>query len=299
MTRRQIQFWLEAAAARAALAVVRLLPPLAASAAGGAVARGIGMLLPVSRVADANLRLAMPELTAAERRRIVRGVWDNLGRTAAELPHLDRLAATAAGPGWEVAGLELLERLVRQGGPVIFFSGHLANWELLSAIPNRYGFKLATFYRAASNPRVDRLIQRLRARAAGQAPPQFAKGAIGAREAMAYLKAGGLLGMLVDQKMNDGIAAPLFGHRAMTAPAAASFALRFGCPLVPAHMERIGPCRFRLTIEPPLALPGSGDRLADISALTAEMNRYLEKWIRARPESWLWLHRRWPKELHS
>ena len=54
-----------------------------------------------------------------------------------------------------------------------------------------------------------------------------------------------------------------------------------------------------VTIEPPLALPGSGDRLADISALTAEMNRYLEKWIRARPESWLWLHRRWPKELHS
>ena len=83
----------------------------------------------------------------------------------------------------------------------------------------------------------------------------FSKGAHGARGAMAHLQAGGFLGMLVDQKMNDGIAAPLFGHPAMTAPAAAAFALRFRCPVVPAHVQRLGPARFRLVCEAPLTCP--------------------------------------------
>ena len=299
MKPRAIGYWLEAAAVRAALALVRALPPVAASDLGGAVARAIGPLLPVSSVADANLRLALPELDPASRRRIVRGVWDNLGRTAAELAHLHRLRPTAAGPGWDIAGEGTLRAVVAGGGPAIFFSGHIANWEMLSMVPNRLGIRLASFYRAATNPLVDRVIQRLRQRAAGSAVPQFAKGAAGARAAMAYLKDGGFLGMLVDQKMNDGIAAPLFGHQAMTAPAAAAFALRYHAPLVPVHVERLGPLRFRLIVEQPLPLPDTGDRHADVAALTAAMNACLERWIRECPESWLWLHRRWPKELYS
>jgi KDO2-lipid IV(A) lauroyltransferase len=226
-------------------------------------------------------------------------VWDNLGRTAAELPHLHRLRPTASGPGWEMAGTTVLNGVVAGGGPAIFFSAHIGNWEMLSMVPNRSGIKLASFYRAARNPLVDRIIQRLRHRAAGGAVPQFAKGAAGARGAVAYLKAGGFLGMLIDQKMDDGIAVPLFGHAAMTAPAAASFALRYRCPLVPGHVERVGKLRFRLIVEPPLTLPASGDRHADVAALTAAMNACLERWIRERPESWLWLHRRWPKEFYQ
>lgn len=299
MTRRELAQRLEAGAVRAALALVRALPPAAASGFGGALARGIGPLLPVSRVAAANLRLALPELDAAARRRALRGAWDNLGRTVAELPHLPALGPSRSGPGWELAGTDILDELRRAGGAAIFFSGHIANWELLSAIPNRAGMDLSLVYRAAGNPHVDRIIQALRERAAGRAVPQFPKGAAGARGALAHLKSGGWLGMLVDQKMNDGIPAPLFGQVAMTAPAAATFALRFRCPLVPTHIERIGRLRFRLVVEPPLPLPDSGDRHADVAALTAAMNACLERWIRARPDSWLWLHRRWPKELYS
>jgi KDO2-lipid IV(A) lauroyltransferase len=65
---------------------------------------------------------------------------------------------------------------------------------------------------------------------------------------------------------------------------------------VPAHVERLGAARFRVVCEAPLALPATGDRIADIAALTAAINGCLERWIRARPEQWLWLHRRWPKE---
>ena len=84
----------------------------------------------------------------------------------------------------------------------------------------------------------------------------------------------------------------------MTAPALAAFALRFRCPVLPAHVERIGPVRFRMVLDAPLALPDSGDRAADIAALTREVNATLERWIRARPAEWLWLHRRWDQTVY-
>ena len=102
--------------------------------------------------------------------------------------------------------------------------------------------------------------------------------------------------MLMDQKMNDGIAARFFGRPAMTAPALAVLALRLRCPVVPGWVERIGPARFRVTCEPAMPLPDTGDRDADVATLTQAMNDTLERWIRAKPESWLWLHRRWPKD---
>ena len=100
MTRRwyhPLQYRAEALAARAALALLRRLGPVRASNLGGAVARAIGPLLPKSRVADINLRHAMPELDGPARRRVIRGVWENLGRTVAELPHVGSLVRPPRG----------------------------------------------------------------------------------------------------------------------------------------------------------------------------------------------------------
>jgi KDO2-lipid IV(A) lauroyltransferase len=295
MTWRGVLDRLEAGLARSALWLVRLLPPAGASNFGGVLARNIGPLLPVSRVADANLRLAMPELDAAARRRIVRGVWENLGRTATELPHVPQLRRTASGPGWEVVGEQVLRDVVAQGGPMILISGHFGNWEVLPLAVASFGIRMSSFYRPASNRLVNQLIVDLRHDVVGDVP-NFAKGASGARAALAHLRAGGPLGVLVDQKMNDGIPAPFFGHTAMTAPATAALALRFRCPVIAGRVERLGPARFRLTVEPPMPLPDSGNRAADVASLTADINLVLERWIRARPDHWLWLHRRWPKQ---
>ncbi len=290
---------LETLGARLLLALFHALGPVRASNLGGGVARRVGPMLPVSRVADINLRLALPELDAAGRRRVIRGAWDNLGRTVAEFPHLGGLRRDApAGPGWEAVGIEHLAPLVAQGGPGIFFSGHLGNWEMLPVACAAGGVPLASMFRAASNPDVDTLIRSLRRQAVGVDVPMFPKGANGARQAVSHLRAGGFLGLLMDQKMNDGIEARLFGRPAMTAPALALLALRFRCPVIPGYVERIGPARFRLVCEPPLPLPNSGDSRADIQAITQALNDTLERWIRARPESWLWMHRRWPKELY-
>ncbi len=280
--------------------LIRLLRGMSAGAAStvaGRFARIVGPALPVSRVAYANLVTAMPELDAAARRRIVRGMWESLGRTAGEFPHLATLQRdTASGPGWELDGEDILYKLAAEGGPVIFFSGHIGNWEILPRAAAACGFPCANFYRAASNAEVDAIIRGVRAQTVGEAVDYFPKGRRGARQALRHLGRGGHLAMLVDQKMNDGIEARFFGLPAMTAPALAGLALHFRCPVIPAVVRRIGPARLRVVIEPPLALPQSGDRAADVASLTQTVNDVLERWIRASPESWLWLHRRFPKD---
>ena len=281
--------------ARGAMRLLRALGPARASNLGGRVARAIGPLLSVSRLADANLRAALPELDAAARARIIRGVWDNLGRTVAELPHVPHLRQTDSGPGWEVVGAEHVSALAQAGGPAILISGHIANWEVLPLVAARHGVAMSSFYRAASNTAINDMIQAMRADVVGPEVPHFPKGAAGARAALAHLREGGFLGMLIDQKMNDGIPVPFFGRPAMTAPAAAALALRFGCPVLPGHVERLGPARLRVVVEPPMVFTPTGDRQADILAATTRMNQVLERWVRARPQEWLWLHRRWPK----
>ena len=283
----------ETALVASLIRVVGTLPPAAASTLCGAVAGLLGPFLPVSLVAHDNLRRALPELDAAARRRVVRDAWRQLGRTVGEFPHLAVLQRTDAGPGWEIAGEEVLAGL-RGQGPVIFFSGHIGNWEILPHAARAHGLPVASFYRAARNAGVDALIRRMRRPKGGDEPLMFAKGAAGARQAMKQLRQGGNLALLVDQKLNDGVQARFFGLPAMTSPAAAAFALHFRCPVVPARAERVGPARLRLVVEPPLTLPETGDRSADVLALTQRINDVLERWIRADPGSWLWLHRRWP-----
>lgn len=292
---------LEAWVARALLKLFLWMGPARASNVAGWFCRLVGPLLPPSRIADKNLQLAMPELTAAQRTRIVKGVWDNLGRTVGELPHLSRLQEnTPSGPGFEVQGAEYLEEQARLGGAVLFVSGHIGNWEMLPPGVARHGTPFASFYRAAGNPLIDSMIRTLRDTVMAPTPmPLFAKGARGAREALAYVSKGGRLGMLVDQKMNDGMEARFFGQPAMTAPALAAMALRYRCAVIPGYVQRLGPARLRIVVEAPMVLPDTGDKQQDLRLLVQMVNDRLESWIRHKPESWLWLHRRWPKTFYK
>ncbi len=299
MTLKQVQFKLEYALSRAALALFRALGPVRASNFAGWLLRSVGPLLPVSRVAHTNLQLTMPELGVAERQRIVRGVWENVGRTLGEFPHLSHLPEHAAsGPGWFIENVERIDQLARDGGPAILFSGHFGNWEMMPAACAKHGVVMASFYRAPDNKDIDRMIAGLRQEATGPGAKLFPKGATGAKQALVHLARGGFMGILVDQKMNDGVQAQLFGRPAMTAPALAAFALRLKCPVIPGYVMRTGPARFHLVAEEPLALPDTGDREADILTLTQMVNDRLEAWMRARPETWLWLHRRFEKALY-
>ncbi|HTV45882.1 MAG TPA: lauroyl acyltransferase [Stellaceae bacterium] len=283
---------LEACAAALAFGVFGLLPIDWASAFGAALASRLGPLLGVSQRARSNLRCALPGLSDREIENIVIGMWDNLGRVAAEYPHLRKIRVFQPGGRVETHGLEHLDRAVAAGRRMIIFSGHIANWEIGALAAAQYGLPITQIYRAANNPLVDQLIGRFR----DDRGEYIAKGAAAARRAFAVLSRGEHLTMLVDQKLNDGIPAPFFGRPAMTTPALALLALRFDCDVLPARVERLAGAHFRLTVFPPLALPRSGDLAADVAALTADVNATLESWIRDRPELWLWVHRRWPDQ---
>jgi len=282
----------EAAGARLFFMLIGALPVDHASALGGALGRWLGPRLGISRRARRNLAAALPELSAPQREAILRAMWDNLGRVAAEYPHLRRIRVFAADhPRVEVVGLDHLEGVLAAGRQAIIFGGHLGNWEIAALAAMQYGIDVAQIYRAANNPLVDGIVARLRGAGGSELIP---KGAVASRRALAALRRGAHLALLADQKLNDGIPVPFFGRLAMTAPALAMLALRFQCAVLPVRVERLRGARFRLTIHPPLALPASGDRAADVAALMAEVNRTLEGWIRARPEQWFWVHSRWP-----
>jgi len=286
--------WLVALPVRGAFRLFGCLPPAAASGLGGALARWIGPRLGISKVARRNLAMAMPQLDAIARERVVRGMWDNLGRVVAEYPHLAVFDLYAADGRFEVVGLDRIDRLRDDGVGCIFVAAHYGNWELLALAAGQRGVPLTLVYRAANNTFVEALVQRARGRARG-AGEHVRKGSTGARATLAALRRNAHVGLLMDQKMNDGIAAPFFGRPAMTAGAPAELALRLGVPVVPAWIERLGGLRFRLTVEPPLPMPGTGDRAADVLALTTAINARIEAWVRERPDHWFWLHRRWPE----
>ena len=267
-----------------------LLPLDWASAIGGALARTIGPRLAISKRARLNIRRALPELADHEIAKTIAQMWDNLGRVAAEYPHLRQIRVFEPGGRVETHGFEHMDRAVAAGRRMIIFSGHIANWEIGMLAAVQYGAEAAQIYRAANNPLIDRMITRFRS-IGGELIP---KGTVAARRAIAVLRRGAHVTMLADQKMNDGIPVPFFGRPAMTASALAALALRFDCDVLPARVERLGGARFRLTVFPPLPLPRSGDHHADVATLMTRVNQTLEGWIRDRPQEWFWVHRRWP-----
>jgi KDO2-lipid IV(A) lauroyltransferase len=310
---------LEAAPIWAALGLFKILPRRAAASFGAAMARGIGPLLPMTRAARRNLELCFPEKSPAERAALLRAMWDNLGRIAGEFTHrralwdpslmtvaerygFDRLrAAAAAGERVtldaeriQIVGAEQFRMMLDSKRPALMFTAHMGNWEVMPWTAARMGLKFAVIYRRPNNPLIARLIEGRR----GGLVEFLPKGMQGAFGAARVMEKGGHLAMLVDVKENKGIPLPFFGRPAMTGTAIATLALRYDALLVGVYTERLGPHRMRITMEPPLDMPRTGDAEADTRAIMTAINARVETWVRARPDQWLWLHKRWPKETY-
>ena len=287
-----IGYPLQAVFAWLVIGIFAALPMDWASGLGGWVGRTIGPRLGLTRRADRNLRRALPDLDDARIAAIISDMWDNLGRVVGELPHLVNISKPTPGGRVEIVGEKFIEASRKDGTSCILFSGHFANWEVFALAARAIGLNYAQVYRAPNNPFVESLLQRIRGLDVSNTVP---KGARGARTAVETLKSGRRLGMLVDQKMNNGIPVPFFGQDAMTASAPADLSLRYDCPAIPARMERLGGCHFRLSFSPPIAPPATGSRETDSAAIMLAVNKQLEDWIRDRPGQWLWLHNRWPE----
>ncbi len=284
---------LEGLGARALFALVGLIPRVVASAIGGWIARSIGPRLAITRRARRHLARAMPELSAAQQDQVLRDMWDNLGRVAFEYPHIARIRVYEPGSPVEIVGVEHLDAAIALGKPVILFSGHLANWEIGALVVVQRGLHLLQIYRAANNPVVEAMMVDFRKSIGVEAVP---KGAKGGRRSATVIKSGGVMGLLVDQKMNDGIPVPFFGRDAWTAPALAKLALRYDAVVIPWRVERLPHSTFRLRVLPPLELSRTDDATVDVQSAMRQVNALLEDWIRETPGQWFWLHRRWPND---
>lgn len=293
--RQKVLWRLEAGAYDLAEFLARLFPIDAVSDFGALLFRTLGPMTSPHRVAEINLRIVFPEASDDEIARLLVAQWDQLGRWCAEFSILDRIIADPARV--EVVGAERLAEIRDGAGPVVFISGHFSSFEIMPAVILHAGIACHMTYRATNNPYIDERIRRERWRYGVRlfAP----KGTDGARDLLRALGRGESVALMNDQKFNGGVAAPLFGVTAHTAPGPSSFALRFGVPLQPMSVERTHKARFRVIVHEPMRLENTGDRNADIAAGVRRINAFIEDRVLARPTEWFWVHKRWPNETYK
>lgn len=287
-----LRYFLETLVVRMAFAWFNLFSLRHASDMGGWLLRRVGPMTRRQDIARANIIRAMPELSTDEVALILQGMWDNIGRTLAEFSQLGKMDNDDFKSFTVIEGIENLAEVAKTGKSGLFFSGHFANWETAPKTMAVCGWPLALVYRKGNNPGLDRLIQAVRSHYQSAGVP---KSASGSRQLISLLHEIKHIGMLVDQKMNDGIEVPFFGSGVMTAPAIAGLALKYGCPVIPVKTVRISGPRHKVTILPPINVVRTGNRQDDIHALMSTINNILEQWTRENPAQWIWLHNRWPK----
>lgn len=272
---------------------MKSMPLEVASDLGAATLKRLGPLSSAHRTMLRNLRLAFPDRAEAELDNIATGAWETLGRTVAEMPHLSDMRPYVSNGRVEVIGAERLDAIRDSGRPAVLISGHLANWEVMaSAICNR-PLDCQITYRPANNPHIDKRINA--ARHAYGINVLTPKGA-GTRELMRALSRGQSVALMNDQKFNQGMPVPFFGHQAMTAPGPTRLAIRYGAPLMPMSVARIGKAKYRVTVHEPFMPETGRNEDAAIYATLQRINNFMEERIREAPEQWFWMHNRWPKE---
>lgn len=280
---KKIRYFLEYLLVKFWLFSMKKLSLKTASDFGSKLFQFIGMKLNVTKTAYNNIKMVFPEKTDKEIEKIILDVWDNFGRMAAETPIFLDMSQDELDKHVNVIGLENIEDL--KGRSALFFTAHLANWEVSSKALAFYNLKFHAVYRAANNKLVDNLINNLRAKID---MPLIPKGKHGAKQILDAIQKNYNIVMLLDQKMNDGIKINFLGKDAMTAPAIANLSLKYNCPIIPIHAVRKNKHQFDIIIDKPLNTDNK-----NVEAIMLEVNNIIGKWVKENPGQWFWLHRRW------
>ena len=253
---------LEALAFDVVIAFARMLPVDLVSDFGAWFFKTVGPLTSAQKVAETNLRIAFPEASDAQIADLLKAQWDNTGRTFLELLIMDRIIGS---PGRvEIVNGQRFDEIAANQEPVVFVSGHFANFEVMPAAIVNSPVKCQITYRAMNNPHVEKRVRDYRFRYGVR---YFApKGGDGARELLAALGRGESVALMNDQKFNGGVAAPFFGVTCHTAPGPSRLALRFNTVLQPMSVQRGRKARFRVVVHDPIHLEHTGNTTADIEA---------------------------------
>ncbi len=284
---KSIRYFLEAIFVWLLMGFFRMLGMERASRVGSWLARNIGPKLKAHKTAYANLKRAFPRKREETLQKILTGMWDNLGRTAGEFIFVSGLVGERFKQHVDVRGEEHVQRVLKRKKTdgFILFSGHFANWEIGPQTAYTGNYPLMLVYRPANYPFVNKMIQQSRLKTL---TGMYPKGLVAARHIVASLRNNKPVGMLVDQKMNEGMPLPFFGQMAMTPTALAEYGKKYNTPLMPARVIRKKNCQFVVEILPPLNIAKKSTM-----EVMLEVNQLFERWITEHPEQWFWVHNRW------
>ncbi len=242
---------------------------------------------PYRRLVLHNLQIAFGrEKSPAELRALARQHFANLGANLFANLKLPRLSREEIESRVTVEGIETMEAGVVNNGGFVMVISHLGSWEMFAQLtPYIFNCKVGTIFQALGNKFIDAEVRKDRARL-GLELFERKEGFV---KACQFMRAGGAVGVLVDQHAGDaGLWTPFFGRLASTSTLAATLALRTDAWLVPAAVYTDGVARWRCVIRGQMKPHGQ-----DADTITARINRMMEDQIRERPADWFWVHNRW------
>lgn len=291
------QVWLEYAAARGLLGLLGILPRRAAvSVSTSAASLAYHLLGGLRRVAATNLNIAFPDLSDAEKERLAKGAFRNLGRILGEMSQFPKATHESLK---ELIDFQIdpdvyeeYQQLKAEGRGVIIVSPHLGNWEVLVFGWATYDSPMSYLARPLDNPKIEKLTVDLRTKF-GNRPINKTNSAMTAAR---VLRHEGLLGILADVNAHpkEGVFVPFFGVPASTSAGVAIIAMRTNSAIVPMAAVWDDEKQHYIGKHGPMIFPAdTGDRQRDIIETTAAFTAEVEKLIRQDPDQWLWIHKRW------
>ncbi len=284
-----LEYWLVVAVARTLGWIPRWLARMLAGVLAWLAYRAMGRL---RRVGDRNLALALPELQAEQREKILRSLYGHLGRQLVEFCQMPSYTRENTQDWIRTDGLQHYLAAEALGRGVLVLTGHFGVWELSSFYHSLMGHPMGMVIRRLDNRRLDEFVNGIRCMHGNRVlhKDDFARGLLTA------MHEGGTVGILMDTNMTppQGEFVKFFGISACTASGLARVALKTGAAVLPGFMLwEADQKKYVLHFGPRLHFTQSGDTEADVLAATQQCNDVLESWIRRYPDQWLWIHRRW------
>tara|TARA_B100001123_G_scaffold352113_1_gene403481 strand:- start:368 stop:1243 length:876 start_codon:yes stop_codon:yes gene_type:complete len=263
-----------------------------ASNLGGVIGKNVGPFFRSKDITKENIRLGLGSIDKDKEKEIIDGMWSNIGRTFAEYVFLkDFKFDKTKFSHMKINGVDNLNKIKNSNKPVIFFSGHFANFELMAMELDKSGIKTAAIYRPLNNFFLNPLMEYLRMKYI--CPTQIPKGRAGMREIINRIKAGYSVALMMDQRVSEGQKVSFFNRPAFTTTIPAQLALKYDCELVPIFLERKENISFEMTIHEPYKIEKTGNDNEDTTNIILKINQIIEKMILKNPKQWIWSHNRW------
>tara|TARA_B100000941_G_scaffold231305_1_gene173735 strand:- start:2285 stop:3139 length:855 start_codon:yes stop_codon:yes gene_type:complete len=244
----------------------------------------LGPLFKSEKIIKKNLKVYSQNISNTEEREIIEGMWKNYGMTFIEYIHLDKLKKNGK---IKIHGEQNLTNIIKNNKPVIFISGHFANFELMSMTISEKQIPLATIYRPLNNLFLNPLMEYLRKRFICK--NQIKKGINGVREAIEYIKQNHCIALMIDQRVSEGEKINFFGKPALTTTLPAQLSIKYNLGILPVFIERKNNDKFEIQFLDEIN-PKNFDNKVDLSK---KLNEVLEKMVTRNPSQWIWSHNRW------